>query len=175
MALVQDYLALLQDREIDEQVIDDIMALDRVTYEFSETPPVRERLRQLATAVLRPVARSDILQSHIPLYSAFTVDAFRAWLLKHFQPSKLRVMLSGFSDWERVGLRADNTWSIAPGYGTRYAVHRWYDPTMQFTASSALEQGLRLPQRNPFVPKSFSIVSAKATVRLTSAYVLLCG
>lgn len=162
---LQEYIILLQESELSEDVLEDFRSMDRVTHLTSKNGDVRTRLCKIGTALLGPVARRDILRSHIPSYHGFTYDAFRAWLVRYFKPQKLRVMLSGFAHWDRIGMSVDKTWMTAPWYGTAYTVRRWYDPTMVFTASSAQARGLRLPQTNPFVPRSLTLHPLKSRVR----------
>ena len=172
-AVICDYMALIKAAPSAalEEIMQERAQMDEKEYYFRNSSI--HALDATVRAMLAPYPRSDILTGP-SLCPPLNAEDLRTWIDSYIRPGKVKVLLCGGRNWLDVGTtQPDETWSVAPGFGTKYKVSRLDDNiiTANYTAERALARGMGLPAPNPFVPTDFSILPVDIDASLVGSHI----
>ena len=130
---------------------------------YPENRTVSDVVRNIATSLLRPYAKSDLILGPWS-YQSYDEEAFRWWISQYLQPSKVRVTLSGKRGWDYIGISNPcQTWNVTPGYKVRYRTERLDKHVECFNCvpEEAESLSLHLPMPNPFMSTNFDVLPSE--------------
>ncbi|MEW5314724.1 MAG: hypothetical protein WDW38_006196 [Sanguina aurantia] len=154
-AAIFSYLALLQRDGIPRSVYDELVALQRLRFEFRDKPSPYAYASGLA-GCMQVHGDEDLLLGmyHVPqIYDPEAISA-----------SLQRLTLDGVrACWVSKELLPEAT-SSEPWYGTNYSLSPLPQEWLDAWAAAGIDGRLHLPEPNPFVPTDFRLHAAEPSV-----------
>ncbi|KAJ3205957.1 Insulinase (Peptidase M16), partial [Dinochytrium kinnereticum] len=147
--LIFQYIEMLRRCGVQEWIYNECKTMAQLTFRFQEKFSPSD-FTSWASQNMQSYAKADILSGY-SLMEEFDEELIRN-LLDLLKPDRFRVMLVST-------IHESETWEKAPWYGTEYIVEDLPVSLLETLAHPPIHDELHLPERNPYIPSVFKVIS----------------